>query len=531
MKHRSHVLLLRHCVRSTKTQIKFCDCDGSDSSSLVGEGDPATPAGSQKLVNLSDYIDAPMPRWNVPPMWCTEAGLEMIEQLGSYLLETIVGSDHDSRGDDTGNRNNILGTKFPRRNLRVQIVSDTSHRDADTALALAQGMRDALASTLDGTILQTSSLDTIEFHHDLFKPEDDRDQGPLCPIEYTDQELRHQIAEQTSKIDPMTKMGSNTSDLLLFLRKLGGFNSSTASLLLSMLSLSHDCSCLDYFGMGLPMELVKEMAEMAFYSRASGMDLPFLPSATDPEIYQLLEWADFIRSSERLNNIRYAKKGVVLVKSILEAISNRIENSPWTSSRLDELITLTVFAGHDSDIDAVATALGLTWTLPTPYRKGFLSSPPGSGILVSTYDDGTSSLAYVYPTFLTDGNALLQSVPISSTEPYNSIGLSTIDDIRRRLLRTLDLYPAINQCYEKAPTFVESIDGKQMLRQNTIFIAIGLILNAGLWAIIVCIRRCSCCRQRRTKSSDNLPPYSEVSPDVPLHASDTPESAIEIEIT
>lgn len=399
-------------------------------------------------------------------------------------------------------------------------------------------MKGALASTFNGTILHTSGLDSIQFHHDLFKPEDDRDEGPLCPIEYTDQELRHQIADQTSKIDPTTKMGSNTSDLLLFLRNLGGFNSSTVSLLLPMLTQPRVCECLDYmyFGMGLPMELVKEMAEMAFYSRASGMDLPFLPGATDPEIYQLLQWADFIRSSERLNNIRYAKKGVVLVKSILEAISNRIENSPWTSSRLDESITLTVFAGHDSDIDAVATALGLEWTLPSPYRKGFLSSPPGSGILVSTYDDGTSSrslssLAYVYPTFLEDGNAMFQSVPITSTELYNSIGLGTIDDIRRRLLRTLDSYPAINQCYEKAPTYVESIDGKQMLRQDTIFIAIGLVLNAGLLAIIVCMRRCSCCRQKKTKSFDKLPPYSEVSADVPLHASDTPESAIEIEIT
>ena len=67
----SYVLLLRHCVRSTKTEIEMCN----------GNSDKDSP---ETKVHISDYITAPLPDYGTPPMWCTEQGINIMAETGRY---------------------------------------------------------------------------------------------------------------------------------------------------------------------------------------------------------------------------------------------------------------------------------------------------------------------------------------------------------------------------------------------------------------------------------------------------------------
>ena len=124
MKH--HFLLLRHCVRSTSLGV---DIGFDDFSS-----DPA------------DYVGDPLPDWQVPEFWCTEGGLDLIEKNGAWLVDSgIVSSDS-----------------------HVELVTDESNRDVDTAYSLSQGIQDELDENSN-----VSGLDIIRTKSFMFRPDDD----------------------------------------------------------------------------------------------------------------------------------------------------------------------------------------------------------------------------------------------------------------------------------------------------------------------------------------------------------------------
>lgn len=78
-RNRNHVLLLRHCVRSTGSTIKVCDGVGVDavvagtngtegnSTVVIANGTDA----AKRYANFSEFMSADLPQWDVPPYQCT----------------------------------------------------------------------------------------------------------------------------------------------------------------------------------------------------------------------------------------------------------------------------------------------------------------------------------------------------------------------------------------------------------------------------------------------------------------------------
>jgi len=90
----SHVIVLRHCVRSTKDRVHI---------------------NNNETVRIQDLIGK-LPAWNVPIEWCTETGVQQVTQLATYLAPQIS-------------------------NITINIIADvTSQRDIDTAWRLAAAM-------------------------------------------------------------------------------------------------------------------------------------------------------------------------------------------------------------------------------------------------------------------------------------------------------------------------------------------------------------------------------------------------------
>ena len=129
----SEVLVLRHCVRSTTTD--------------VGDAD------------ASDFTDLALPAWGVPPKWCTAQGLDIVERTGARL-PSLLGA--------------ALAAEAP-----LRVVADPVLRDADSALALLRGL---------GREREKVWYDALLF--DTLDPEVGE---PLCSAAYTDAELAEAV--------------------------------------------------------------------------------------------------------------------------------------------------------------------------------------------------------------------------------------------------------------------------------------------------------------------------------------------------
>ena len=106
---RRQVFILRHCVRSTTTVVKY---------------------GVPHVTNASAYTNISLPAWGVPDEWCTPGGLALLEGTGAYLVSSGAVPAHTS----------------------LSVVSDTVQRDVDSANALMRGMARNEPVTLDAQV-------------------------------------------------------------------------------------------------------------------------------------------------------------------------------------------------------------------------------------------------------------------------------------------------------------------------------------------------------------------------------------------
>jgi len=109
---RRQVFILRHCVRSTTTVVKY---------------------GVPHVTNASAYTNISLPPWGVPVEWCTPGGLALLEGTGAYLVSSGAVPAHTS----------------------LSVVSDTVQRDVDSANALMRGMRRSEPVILDAQLFDT----------------------------------------------------------------------------------------------------------------------------------------------------------------------------------------------------------------------------------------------------------------------------------------------------------------------------------------------------------------------------------------
>ena len=472
-----HVLLLRHCFRSTSNTVKVCDKDN---------------ANSERNVNITEYIDAPMPDYGVPPMWCLDHGMDIIKATGTYIVDHILFPNSSTSMD------------IPNRHVTIRMVSDTSLRDSDTAFALSNGMAARLLESPQQVSFE--GLDTILYHPGLFKPEkspyDTRAASPLCPrTEYTTQDVSNQVRDQLNNLDP-----TQVQKAIDLLQRRGAVSQAWDP------EFWNRGECPGEVGLGLGLLL--QAAELLFYSRAGRIPEPFVPDMTFEEVYEILQVADIIRSMKRVDNVKAAKNGLVLAKSVLHAFQQQQQQQQQHEEVESNIIKVTIFVGHDTDIDHLATALGLRWELSKPYKHDAMTSvsddgtniqqvatPPGSGIIFSKTDPSdTISMQYLFPTQPTGGNIGedFRLAPVWTTDSKQS-HISSIEEFRQRLDRIFMQYPLLRHCFETVPTFprdlevtvADSMRGEVSSTTSVCWglLAINFAIVVGLLAALVLRRR------------------------------------------
>ena len=134
-----------------------------------------------------------------------------------------------------------------------------------------------------------SGLDQIHINHEVFSYTTTSENNSTCPtIDSSDQERSEHISNRVSHLPPSDFHVQDVLDLII---RLSGLDESI---------LEDRSRCPG--GMGLSLDLLKSITEMAFYSRASNVNPPFLPSASDEDVYRIMNVADYVKSSEQLDN-------------------------------------------------------------------------------------------------------------------------------------------------------------------------------------------------------------------------------------
>eukprot|EP00965_Chrysotila_dentata_P223684 6193718-Pleurochrysis_carterae.AAC.2 len=150
---------MRHCVRSTTLKVKR-----------------ASPA----FTDVQSYSNEPLPAWGVPEKMCTAGGLEIIRGTAADLLKRY-------------------GVHAP-----LTIITDTSVRDVDTALALQE-----VFGPKAGEVL----YDAHAF--DSLKPDDGS--KPLCAPMFSDKDVAATVRKRLSEVSMPADLQSTLSRMQTFI--------------------------------------------------------------------------------------------------------------------------------------------------------------------------------------------------------------------------------------------------------------------------------------------------------------------------
>jgi len=485
-RRKNHVYFFRHCVRSTRNNVKFYNDTNIDSSA--------------KQYSAGDFTASPMPNWNTPEMWCTQHGMTLIQQIAKYIVKnTILQSNNNSKNPTS-----------PK--VKIQIVSDASQRDVDTSFAIYEGIRSSTNAFSNGNI-SIIGLDDVQYDPNLFKPLDNN----FCPKPYTRNQLVKDIQNRLDKVPPPE---SNLDNVLKILENLGGIGKAGSLLDIDNYNTKDDPFPLSSYTPKIklqgPINIVKLYAQIMFFSRAGGVTPPFLPHATPEQVYKSIAWIHWMKSILDVDNVDSATRGVVMAQGILEALVNghywngmdslvdTRSSTPTIKEEEEEeeydITNIVFFVGHDSNLNQIATAFGLRWNLDVPYYNGnkddnidyteYIPTPPGSALHFE-YDWNSEALemSYLYPVFPLgdddkevrfettavnfnppldnmDGKIRISKlrqkstlvIPTTTTTNKSNKGPMTetvvssasLTVLQQRIDQTLERWPQAMDCYEKA---------------------------------------------------------------------------------
>ena len=348
--------------------------------------------------NVTSYIGIDWPDFETPEDWCTGAGAEHAKEVGAQIIQNFF---HDAPS------------------IKVKIISDTVERDVTTSFQLAEGMSEA-AQTAQ---IPISGLDSPEYDPILF--------DPLTPIEDSDMEGNggtNQLCQFTndnvwavlnsninSQLNDVTKRPSiSLGEAIDIVEKHAGVGQVG-----SMKDIIQDPTHPLHLNNNLhelrgPINVIHMIAEAVFYAKLSSIG--FMPNITTPEIFQLLEWHYYKRNVLAARNVMSASAGSVLLHRILQFLSG--ENDDPDDHDTD---TVTIFVGHDGDLDHLATVLDIDWSFPLPYTENSqLPTPPMTGLYFAN-SDGNDSFENQY----TDISILTpEFYEPDSTDPNAGVNLS-----------------------------------------------------------------------------------------------------------
>ena len=430
MKH--HFLLLRHCVRSTGESVSV---------------------GNHYPHHLQDYIEDDIPAWNVPSMMCTAQGMSLTEKQGAWLVNADIIT----------------------ANTSVEFISDDYTRDVDTSYMLSGGILEALEESNDddarSLYKNVEGADVIRVKPWLFAP----DAGGICS--YGDDE---ENAEQTQeRFDTLPRPDWSVSHALHEIEKLAGKGSAVGK----------DTTLADYLPdesfqhndewISGPISFIDHFAETLFFSKAG---LPeekqtMAVDATVHQVYRLLQFHHWYRSVLNVNNNWAAMAGAKWAQVAIQVLER---GTLYGACVPETQNTVTILAGHDTDLNTLATALGVTWDLPEyQTHPDLLPTPPGSGIhLVRDTITNKVDVSFVYPVYHSedddDDNAndlewetnlsgVMKEVPVlwkqDGVSTTQSGTISSMKDLEAHLSRHLSKYhQGATDCFQAlAREFEESL--------------------------------------------------------------------------
>jgi hypothetical protein len=406
MKKKKHVFLFRHCVRSTDSFVNLHNATTPTDNDDVRLGDKNNhhhqKEGELWVPNFWSTLsqsEVQLPDWNVPPYWCTENGMQQMHATGVYIYNTLL--------------------KGSKRKVKFHFVSDASQRDVDTSYALQQGISHAILDDTDNqdlysttttiSSLANSNVHVTEILPNIFKPFQSTtiSNNAMCTNHITTEQWRQEVEDRFQNVVPQPT--TSIIDILHLLQltsaTLMDDTDSKATVVVDPIKNEPVLT-----GM---INLIKLVAQMIFYSRASGIgsnnntNTSFLYRITNEQLYTiLLPYIYYSRSVLNVGTTEAATRGALFVRTMIDSIhfsyNEKIgsENSNTVEDD-DHDDTVTIIVGHDTDIDAVATAMGISWqlrilpqyksntpntaeTINTNYNNSisWYMTPPGSAIYI-----------------------------------------------------------------------------------------------------------------------------------------------------
>jgi hypothetical protein len=415
-RRKHHVFLFRHCVRSTNKRQR------------LHNNWTAFVQNTEQDYQPQDFIEEGYSNWNTPQYWCTQTGLDIMEGSGRFLFDQLAKNLVEDR----------LAAEFQNTDEEYYeysmdfqvIVDESSQRDVDTALALIKGLRQQRHNTeANPHNIRLKGLDQLTFASSwLFQPFR-QDEG-MCENKLSTnkdgyrERIRNQIQHRLDTVPPpepglaytLSKIerrgGSGAlgsiQDVPTWIQGsgeelLGAPFINTSSPFPIVVSDENAY-------LAGPINLVKWFAEMLFFTRAGGVEVPFLWNATLPELYKFVEWIHWERTIVAMENSIAASQGSIMSRAILDALlhghvnvanpptrtrttvdpSSTASTMPCSKNDDDEHVSstkVTLIVGHDGDLDSVATALGLRWRLGPRYHTSpanqqgeYVPTPPGSAM-------------------------------------------------------------------------------------------------------------------------------------------------------
>lgn len=410
-----HFLLLRHCVRSTTDSV-----------------DVGLPGYSH---NLADYVgNAELPDWHVPTKWCTEQGLDLIANNGAWLVSA-----------------GLVDAK-----THVEIISDDANRDIDTAFSLSHGMLDEVNWFVKKNNNNNQNADNVDSGLDLmriktfmFHPEE------ICT--YIEGNSEKQVQ---GRFDHLRRPALSFEQGLSLLEQVVG-RGRVGSLVEYF---ADDTVTLDYDHEKLTgaANLLRNLSETVFFAKAGLAANTFAAGATVQQVYQLMQFHDWYRAVMDVGDNWAGMAGAAWAKVALTVLQQGALYD--TVPRPNQQDTMSIFTGHDVDLDTLATALGVRWD-PPEYQTypEFMTTPPGSGIhIVRDTETQEIQVSFMYPVYhkevheewVTDHSGVLKEIPVlwanedKNAASWNQQPIPSIQDLESHFLSRLSRFAGATECYE-----------------------------------------------------------------------------------
>lgn len=261
MQYKKVFFLVRHCLRSTPSEVDLCD----------GQG-------------VRYPLTYESPEWNTPEYFCTAVGLQHISALGEFLADTT---------------NDEYELSFER------IVSDSVYRDADTSMALAVAL----------------GISSVDYQREVFRPEmlcpltNDYTLETAARVEKRFHEIPMpaNLAETLTELHTILEGDDDTNSTTIHNSTKWLFTDANARV--TMVPETNQ-TCISG-----SINAIKLFAQQLFYSRASG--IPFhTQEFNDPTYYT--PWIAYMRHLLDTYTVAAAVRGAILIQHMLHSKASTI---------------------------------------------------------------------------------------------------------------------------------------------------------------------------------------------------------------